>query len=175
MNHDAGILSQADAIFATARKLAPNDSNITAMTGFLRHYQGRFDEELKLYEDAMKGNPDDFGFLNNMAWTLAENKKQPDEALKKINDAISRSPVPLPQCFDTRGVIYTKLGQYDDAIKDLESAVRDRPTGLVWAHLARAYYKAKRMDDFQHARDEAKKAGLTPNLIEDSERASSNR
>ena len=161
----------AESIVDDARKRDPGSSDLLAMAGYLRHFQGRFDDELKLYEAALGGKPEDFAFLNNMAWTLSENKNQPDQALEKINEAIRRTPLPPPQYFDTRGVILTRLNRIDEAIRDLEAAVRDRPTGMVWAHLARAYHKAKRDDDFRRARDEAKRAGLTPEKIDKEERA----
>ena len=69
---------------------------------------------------------------------------------------------------DTRGVILIRLGKLDDAIKDLESAASGMPIGPVYYHLARAYQKKGRADDFRKARDHAKQLGLRPEQLQPS-------
>ncbi len=165
-------IAMAESVIDSARKKDPNDPDLLAMAGYIRHYQNRFEEEVKIYEEALYGLPDDYNLLNNLAWALCEGVQKPEQALERINQAIKKAPVVPSSFYDTRGVILTRLGKYDEAIRDLQFAVVDRPTGLVWAHLARAYHKANRMDDFKKARDNAKKATppLTPDLLEKSDR-----
>ena len=111
--------------------------------------------------------------MNNMAWTLSEGLNKPEQALEQINDAINKSVLVPPQFYDTRGVILTRLGKYDEAIRDLELAVQRPPHRPVWAHLARAYHKASLLDKFREARDRAKNAKppLTPDMLEKTDRA----
>ena len=75
-----------------------------------------------------------------------------------------------PDLLDTRGVILTRLGKLDEAIKDLESAASAMPSGPVYYHLAKAYRKQGRGDEFRKARDRAKQAGLRPEQLQPSER-----
>ena len=75
-----------------------------------------------------------------MAWTLSEDLNQPEEGLKRIDEALEQVGR-QPHILDTRGVIFTRLGRLDDAISDLEAAAAALPTGPVYFHLARAYQK----------------------------------
>lgn len=61
---------------------------------------------------------------NNLAWFLAQ-KPEPelDRALEMINNVLRRVPND-PRFLDTRGLIYTKLERWDEAIADLERALQ---------------------------------------------------
>ena len=169
---DPRTILMAEQVIDAARKKDDKSTDLLAMAGYLRHYQNRYEEEVKIYADALADHPEDSTILNNYAWTLSEGLHKPDEALERINDAIRRtSPVP-PHFYDTRGCIYTRMGRLDDAIADLELSARDRPSATTYAHLARAYHKAKMMDKFRKARDQAKAADppLTPDSLEKAER-----
>src|SRR5690606_12950680 len=75
----------------------------------LRHAQGRYAEEIQIYEALLREGPTDLSFLNNLAWTLCEALDQPEKALDWINRAIDGSKAANPQLHDTRGVILTRL------------------------------------------------------------------
>lgn len=88
---------------------------------------------------------------NNLAWFLAFREESPDlkRALDLINDVLERRPGD-PRFLDTRGQIYTKLGRWDDAISDLESALNqlNQPQLAPETHAALAEcYAAKGLDD----------------------------
>lgn len=171
--YDPATISLADQVINSARLKDPESSDLMAMAGYLRHFQGRYEEEVQIYEKARASQPDDFNLANNMAWTLSEGLNKPEQALEQINNAINRSVFVPPHFYDTRGVILTRLGKYDDAIRDLEMSARERPTGPVWAHLARAYHKAGKLDKFREARDKARNSDppLTLEMLEPSDRA----
>jgi tetratricopeptide (TPR) repeat protein len=170
--YDPASIALAEQVIDAARLKDPKSSDLLAMAGYLRHFQDRPLEEMKIYEEALKGQPEDFTLMNNMAWNLSERLEKPEEALVQINKAFNKTVLAPSQLYDTRGCIYTRLGRYDDAIRDLEIAVRDRPTGLMWAHLARAYSKAGNNDKFEEAKNRAKTSTppLTPDMIERAER-----
>ena len=169
---DPASIALAEKVIDAARVKDAASTDLLAMAGYLRHFQGRYDDEVEIYKEALTGQPDDFNLMNNMAWTLSEGLKQPERALELINDAMNRSFHIPPHFYDTRGVIYTRLGKTDEAIRDLELAVRERPNAVVWAHLARAYHKAGKLDKFREARDKAKgaKPPLTPDMLEKTDR-----
>ena len=171
-NYDPSTIALAESVIKAAREKDPKNPDLLSMAGYLAHYQQRYDEEIKLYEDALANQPNDVQLLNNMAWTLCEGKNQPEKALQVVNTAIAKAGGILPQFYDTRGVIYTRLGKYPEAIQDLELARLDRPTAIVWAHLARAYAKAGMTEKFEEAREKAKNATppLKPEGIEKGER-----
>ena len=156
---DPASIALAEKVIDAARLKDPTSTDLLAMAGYLRHYQGRYDDEIKIYEEALVGQPEDFALMNNLAWTLSEGQNKPEAALARINEAIKKSdPVPAQLLRHPGLHLHPSRASYDEAIRDLELAVRDRPTGLIWAHLARAYKMAGRSDDFEKARDRAKAA-----------------
>jgi predicted Zn-dependent protease len=164
------ILAGADAALAEARALRPEDDRLLVRQAHLRHLQGRYREEVRLYCEALALAPSDRGFLNNLAWTLCEELRRPDEALGWIEEAFRVAPV-SPRLLDTRGVIYTRLGRLAEAIGDLEAATKGARSPTMLAHLARAYHLHGEPEKFRLARDEALRAGLTLDRLEPGERA----
>jgi tetratricopeptide (TPR) repeat protein len=154
-------IQQADAAIEAALKLHPDDADMLAKRGFLRHFQHNYDDEIRLYEQALAHDPSDFRFLNNMAWTLSENLEQYSAAFDRINEAFNKAGA-YPQFLDTRGVIFTRLNRLDEAIKELLSAAHNAkgtssyPT--IQFHLARAYYLANRKEDARVALERARSA-----------------
>jgi tetratricopeptide (TPR) repeat protein len=167
---DEARLARAEQVIDALIARKPDDAQLLTLKGYLRHFQQKYDQEVAFYKEALQGRPDDLAFLNNLAWSLSEGLGKPEEALPYIEQAITKTDRPLPQFFDTRGVIYTRLGQLDKAIADLELAARGRPTGPILAHLARAYHKAGRLDDFRKLRDQLRAAKLTPEQLEPTDR-----
>lgn len=166
---DPVTLGKARAVVDAARALEPRSDDVLVMAAMLRHLQGRYDDEVRLYRQALARRPEDAVVLNNLAWALCEGLRRPDEALP-LADALVRRAGSDPEALDTRGVVHTRLGRAADALKDLEEAVRLAPTPLNQFHLARAYRLAGRPDDARKARDRALAAGLTLEGVDAPER-----
>ena len=172
---DPARLLQAEEVAQAASDRQPDSAALLTMLGYVRHFQRRYADEVALYRQALEKKPDNPDFLNNLAWALCEGLGQPKEALPYVEQAFllaakAASPRVPAQFFDTRGVIRTRLGDLDNAISDLEIAARARPTGSVFAHLARAYHQAGQTDKFQAAVKSALDAKLTPEQLEPNER-----
>jgi len=135
----------------------------------LRHFQKRHDEEIELYKQMREKKPDNFLFLNNLAWTLAVDMGRPKEAITYADQAVEMAG-PKPEILDTRGVILTRLGRPDDAIKDLTAAVADSPTPAYLFHLSVAYMKKGDLEQARDFRDRARAAGLNPETLNGDER-----
>ncbi|MFM8725721.1 MAG: tetratricopeptide repeat protein, partial [Planctomycetaceae bacterium] len=117
----------------------------------------------------------DVRFLNNLAWTMAENLQRYDDGLKVIDEAIGRIGK-RPAFLDTRGVIYTRMGRYKDAIADLEAAreastlISDgQPIGAIHFHLARAYLLNGQADKAKEMITAGKALGLNDGQLEPTE------
>ena len=167
---DARWLARADELLGLALKGEPDSLELLQAQAYLRHLQGRHDDELKLYDAVLARNPGNFLFLNNMAWTLSENLNRPEEGLKRVDEALEKLGFE-PHVVDTRGVILTRLGRYDEAIRALESAAAVLPTGPVYYHLARACSKAGRAEGLARYRDLVRQAKLEPSQLQPVERA----
>ena len=135
----------------------------------VRYLQGRFDEQVGLFQAILDRKPSDFTFLNDMAWTLSEDLHRPEKGLERADEVLERAGWQA-NFLDTRGVILTRLGKLDDAIKDLEAAAAAIPSGRCLYHLARAYRKKGGGDDSRKARDRAEQAGLRPEQLQPSDR-----
>ncbi len=160
----------AEKFLTAARQKAPNSIDLIQKEAALRRLQGRYKEENQLYETMLTLKPRDYQFLNNMAWGLSEDLNDPRAGLKRINQALDKMG-PQPHLLDTRAVILSRLGQYGEAITDLDTALRMSPSGAFYFHLARIYQKQGKTEEFHKARDRARAAGLIPEQLAPSERA----
>ncbi len=136
----------------------------------LRHLQQNYKEEVSTYIKMIDAKPPNYLFLNNLAWTLSEELNKPEDGLKYVDDAIKKMG-PQPHILDTRGVILTRLGRYDDAVRDLEAAAQWLRDPSVYYHLTRAYVRMGKPDLARKSRDRALQAGLGPEQLQGSERA----
>lgn len=161
---DARWLAQADEFLALALKGEPDSIEVLQAVAYLRHLQRRHGDEVDLYNKILDSKPSDYLFLNNMAWTLSENLGKPEEGLKRATEALEKVGFD-PHIADTRGVILTRLGRYDEAIRDLEAAANVLPTPAVLYHLARAHHKAGHKADFEKYRELARQAGLNAKAL----------
>jgi tetratricopeptide (TPR) repeat protein len=174
LGNDAEVrLKQADEVLMAALKQKPDNFGILFARASVQRLLSHFDDAMKIYRDLLAKSPESPLVLNNMAWTLSEDLKQPKEALERINTAIKKMGT-NPSLLDTRGVILTRLGKSDEAIADLEAAAAAAPSPTVYYHLARAYHQAGRNADFQKYRSRAKEAGLDARLLQPGERAEMN-
>jgi len=85
-------------------------------TKLLKH-----DQALKLYNEAIRVAPDDFGLLNRRAAVRIETADFVN-ATNDLNSSISLQPK-NPEAFYLRGIVNQKLGQYAAAISDLNQAI----------------------------------------------------
>ncbi|HNQ21830.1 MAG TPA: tetratricopeptide repeat protein [Phycisphaerae bacterium] len=108
-----------------------------------------FDDARAAYEEALRYRPDDLIALNNMAYILAEELKQPQRALPYAQQAAVVGD--NPEVLDTLGWIYVGLGRLQPAIAELSKSVRLGPDApLSYYHLAEAY---RRAGQFREAQD----------------------
>ena len=169
---DPEFLKKLDALGDSARSKSPNSIEVLFFLADLRHLQGRYEEEVALYRVIAGLNPGSFSFLNNMAWTLSEGLGRHDEALARIDEAIRRIGR-TAELLDTRGVILARLGRFDEAIVDLEQCARADASPTTYLHLARAYLKAGKTEEFRRCRDLARKGRLTPEDLDTTDRENS--
>ena len=140
---DSETLRKAGQIIDAILQLAPDVDEILVMSAMLRHMQGSFEDEVRLYRKIQSHRPENYVVLNNLAWALSEGLNQPEEGLACVDELIKTTGRD-PEALDTRGVILTRLKRFDEAIKDLEEVIRAAPNGLHYFHLARAYNRAGR-------------------------------
>ncbi len=159
----------ADKILSADSDTANAPPELLLQIALVRHLKGDFKGEVAAYQRLLASKPDNFTFLNNMAWTLSEDLKQPEDGLKWIEEAIKKAG-PIPQLLDTRGVILTRLGKCDAAVKDLEQASQKLVDPSVEYHLARAYQKLGKDENARKHSGRARAAGLKPEQLQPCDR-----
>ena len=168
-------INKAEEILNLVLKTEPNADVLNIMMAMIRHVQGNYEEEVRLYRKALERRPEDYTVLNNIAWALSEGLHRYDEALIFAEKLVEIHGGTDPLVRDTRGVIYTRLGRNDRAmmaraVTDLEAVVKEKSAPLHLLHLARAYDLVGRKDEAKKCRESAGLKGLEPRDVDPAER-----
>ena len=158
------LLNRALAAIPDPARAAPADW--IQARAFLNHRRGRHIQEVNDYGDLLRRTPPprDLRFLNNLAWTLCELLKRPHDALPYIDAAIDRVGW-NENLRDTRGVILTRLGRYDEAaayLGETIEALGSSASAPLHYHHARALLLAGQTEAARAAFARARAAGLDP-------------
>lgn len=128
---------QADAVLA----LAPRNLDARLLLGSIADAQGNFSLADTYYRDALKINPGYGPAANNLAYLLAKQGGNLDEALLFARRALETMPEDSG-VLDTLGWIYYKRGAFDTAEPLLAKSVASDPCNPVFSyHLGMVYSK----------------------------------
>jgi tetratricopeptide (TPR) repeat protein len=158
-------------------KNEPENMEATNVLAMLLQVTGRSQEAATLYQRIIKAQPDNLVAINNLAWILCEDQNLYDQALALAQQGIEKAPTDYVDLIDTRGIIYYRMGQYDNAAQDFNKCLKLYPEGtpaLVTSHfhLARTLIGLGRKEESIKAFKQALKlnsdiGGLSPeNMIE---------
>jgi tetratricopeptide (TPR) repeat protein len=124
--------------------LEEDPSNHQAMSSLamLLQITGRIEESAELYQQIIRVEPDAVIAINNLTWIMCEHKKNYQQALDLAQSGLQKAPEYV-DLIDTRGVIYHKMGQYQDAAQDFTRCIELYPKGTPsltgsYFHLGRA-------------------------------------
>lgn len=139
----------------------------------LRDIQGKYDETEAIYRDvlAQQGlrDAETVTALNNLAYIVAMRDNNGEEAIQLIQKAIDING-PMAELLDTRGMVQVSLNKPEEAIKDIEAALVERPDWLKFLHLAVAQLRANRIEAVSDAYQEAERRGLNERQVPPLER-----
>ncbi len=161
---------KAEGILNALLAKEPEADVLNIMMAMLKHVQGNYEEEVRLYKKALLRRPEDYTILNNLAWALCEGLNRATEALPHADLLVKKYGDKDPLVKDTQGVIYTRLKRYEEAIEDLTAVVKAKPTPLHLLHLARAQRLAGDLTEARKNEDSARIAGIAPQDIDPAER-----
>jgi tetratricopeptide (TPR) repeat protein len=165
---DPRIAETAEAVLQEAQTREPKNNILLICRAMVAHLKGRYEDEIRFYRELLKRQPANAVALNNIAWSLSEGINQPSEALTYI-EALVEQGGRSAQSLDTRGVILSRLGRHDEAIRDLLESNRLAPSDQTVFHLALALHAAGREEEFRRYRDAVRKAGLKPEQLDATE------
>lgn len=97
-------------------------AQVFTMLGILEDGRGKTAEAEKNYRKALEIAPDTAIAANNLAWLIAENQGNLDEALQLATLAVSKNQT-VAGFYDTLGLIYLRKGLYSPAVEQSRKAV----------------------------------------------------
>ncbi len=136
-------------------RIAPDDADTLFLLGFLYEETSRHKEAAREFKKALKARPDFPEALNSLGYLYAEDGINLDEAETLIKKALA-SDAQNGAYIDSLGWVYYKKGKVDEALAQLEKAVRLYPDPEIYGHLIEAYTKKGLTEKAQEARSKLK-------------------
>lgn len=172
--------STAEKILSAVRKEDPNCIEaMDVLAVLLLDTPGRAGESEALYRRILELDPDHYIAMNNLAWILSEEQNKPQEALEFAQKGLQINPE-FNELFDTRGVIYYRLGEYEKAVEDFNMAIQLYSSTAQHGvntrlYLGRTYAKleipGKAIEYLEQSLDlNSRIGGLTPTDVEEARR-----
>lgn len=124
------------AIFAAS----PNEPELWLYMGWLANCEKNYEEAITWFRKVVDAEPSDVIALNNLAYLLASQTSQIDEALQYAQQVKEIAP-DNKGVDDTIGWIMYRKGLYSSAVKYLESAAQGQNDPVIRYHLGMAYLK----------------------------------
>ncbi|MEN1678376.1 MAG: tetratricopeptide repeat protein [Planctomycetota bacterium] len=142
----------------------------------LRSLQKRYEETIAVYRKLL-ALPDLTGqpraiVLNNLGYMMAVttgDSAMAEEAMGYVSEAVDILG-PQSDILDTRGVVLTILGRYDEAKEDLALSLTENPTASKFFHKARAHMLAGESTEATKAWNRAIELGLDRESVAVAER-----
>ncbi len=97
-------------------------AQVYTMLGILEYSRGKSADAERSYRKALEIAPETAIAANNLAWLIAENQGNLDEALQLATGAVAKNQT-VAGFYDTLGSVYLKKGLYPPAVEQLKKAV----------------------------------------------------
>lgn len=114
---------------------------VDRLTALVLLQSGDFAGSRDVYLRLLEEDPDNVEVLNNLAYILADELKDPQAAVPMAERAAKQAP-DSAEVLDTLGWTYYQAGRIDDARKTLERSISLRPLPANTLHLGRVYMEA---------------------------------
>ncbi len=135
-------LDGALALLQRGEQANPKDSTLAATRAEYLGRAGRIDDAIAIYEQVLKRAPGDDVAANNLAYVLAQSKRDKASLDRALTLATRFQTSSEPGYIDTLGLVQYRLGRYDQAATLLERALALAPNDAdVELHYGMALYK----------------------------------
>ena len=125
---DNGDLTKAHEEFEKIKTLAPDNDRAYFGLGLTFYFQGKFDLALRSYQKAIKINPQEPEYYNNMAAVLGKLGRWND-MIQYCQVALDNPSYPTPGfAYYNIGFAYFNLGQPQDAAEFFKKSIVQNPT-----------------------------------------------
>jgi tetratricopeptide (TPR) repeat protein len=135
---EAGDIDAAMEQFEIVLEIDPNDPDGNYNVGNVLAQRGQLAEARKYYEKALRRRPDEGNIYHAIGVLLVEEGK-PEEAIKLYRKALGQKKMGMSYLLhEGRGSIFLQMGRVDEAIAELEIAVKQRASSTAYCNLALA-------------------------------------
>jgi tetratricopeptide (TPR) repeat protein len=124
----------AMAVFNTALGIVPDNSDLLYARALVAERLGRIDQLEADLKIILKTEPDNAHALNALGFTLADQTDRYQEAYDYLKRAIEIMPED-PAIIDSLGWVYYRMGNYEEAIRLLRTALSHFDDAEIAAHL----------------------------------------
>jgi len=141
LRNSAATAAQMQRVKRWLNKWLQAEPDSTALLNYLANVcdlEQNYDEAESFYSAVLKRDPNDVVALNNAAYLAGVRRGKGNESLQLVNRAI-RIAGPVPALLDTRAATYLALNEPQHAIRDLQSALDERPSASTYIRLAQAH------------------------------------
>jgi tetratricopeptide (TPR) repeat protein len=157
-------LNEARAEFDQVASRNPKNLAARTIAAMLSHQTNDLEDAKKRYRDIIERDANASVAANNLAWILAEEGKDLDEALRLAQRAEAQTPN-RPEIQDTLGWVYYRKGLPSLAVPAFEKSVKLAPENAVYHyHLGLAHAKGGNVPEARRAVEAALK--LNPNYAD---------
>ncbi|VXC07454.1 tetratricopeptide repeat protein [Massilia sp. 9I] len=137
---DAGRTLEAYSLMEAAAKRFPKNPDLLYDFALLAEKIGRVDVMEKALRDVMTLAPDNHHAYNALGYSLAERNTRLQEALELVTKALAMAPND-PFIMDSMGWVQYRLGNLDEAEKQLRNAYALRRDPEIAVHLGEVLFK----------------------------------
>ena len=124
-HHQAGRLSQAEALYRQILAVEPDHADCLHLLGVIAYQFGRLESAMELISRAISRRPGTAPFHSNLA-NVWKDLGQMDRAVASYRRALELDPS-LPEAHSNLGNALRDLGVLDEAIAEYRAAIRLRP------------------------------------------------
>lgn len=160
-----------DAVFALEQGLklsSKNEELQEILYGQLGDaYNGikEYSKSDQAYESALELNPENDHVLNNYSYFLSLRKEKLDQAKKMSAQLVKNNPSSSTY-LDTYAWVLYQMGEYDQALKYIEMAVKEEASGTIIEHYGDILYKLGDIEKAVKQWQKAKGMDETSDLID---------
>jgi tetratricopeptide (TPR) repeat protein len=131
-------------------KILTNDKNIliefNEQLGDVYNHLEMFPESDAAYEEVLKIDPFNSHVLNNYSYYLSVRKEKLDKA-KEMATRLVAQEGNNSSYLDTYGWVLYQLGEYEEALKQLEKAIKGTSSAIIFEHYGDVLFKLGRKEE----------------------------
>ncbi len=153
-------------VLAGALRRTPDDSDLIYEQAMMAEKLERIDEMERLLRRVIELKPTNAHAHNALGYSLADRRQRLPEARALIQRALELAPGD-PFITDSLGWVEFRMGNREEALRQLEAAWRARPDAEIGAHLGEVLWTLGRKDDARRIWREARGKDAANEVLRD--------